>query len=351
MPPRGSEKVRSSISSRSPKPLRRCSVCDDDVAEPRAGRDVDLDLVELDVALLGDQRLVVVQARLLLRLAALRVLAHPVELGGDRLLARLLGALLLREAGLLLLEPARVVALVRDAARAVELEDPAGDVVEEVAIVGDRDDVPLYSARWRSSHATDSASRWFVGSSRSSRSGVASSSRHSATRRRSPPESFVTSASAGGRRSASIAYSTFVSRFHASAASIWAWRRGELVGGLVGVVGGELVEAVEQRARPRDAVLDVAAHVLGLVEVRLLLEQADGRVGREHRVAAEVGVAAGHDVQHRRLAGAVVAEDADLRAGQERERDVLEHRLVGRERLGEAVHLEDVLMGHGCVRG
>src|SRR5262249_25451833 len=38
------------------------------------------------------------------------------------------------------LEPARVVALVRIAAAAIELEDPAGDVVEEVAIVGDRDD-------------------------------------------------------------------------------------------------------------------------------------------------------------------------------------------------------------------
>ena len=44
------------------------------------------------------------------------------------------------EPGLLLLEPARVVALVGDAAAAVELEDPAGHVVEEVAIVGDGDD-------------------------------------------------------------------------------------------------------------------------------------------------------------------------------------------------------------------
>ena len=33
----------------------------------------------------------------------------------------------------------------------------------------------------------------------------------------------LTSASGGGRRSASIAYSSCVSRFHASAASIFAW--------------------------------------------------------------------------------------------------------------------------------
>src|SRR3954453_15863431 len=64
--------------------------------------------------------------------------------------------------------------------------------------------VPLYSARKRSSQATDSASRWFVGSSRSSRSGEERSSRQSATRRRSPPESVVTSRSPSGRRGASI---------------------------------------------------------------------------------------------------------------------------------------------------
>src|SRR5213083_30759 len=48
--------------------------------------------------------------------------------------------LLVGEPLLLLLEPGRVIALPRDAAAAVELEDPAGHVVEEVAIVGDRHD-------------------------------------------------------------------------------------------------------------------------------------------------------------------------------------------------------------------
>ncbi len=48
----------------------------------------------------------------------------------------------------------------------------------------------------------------------------------------------------------------------------------ELLGGLIGVVGGQLVEAVEQRLRLGDAVLDVALDVLGLVEVGLLLEHA-----------------------------------------------------------------------------
>jgi Protein of unknown function (DUF1602). len=80
--------------------------------------------------------------------------------------------------------------------------------------------VPAYSSRKCSSHSTDSASRWFVGSSRRSRSGCCRSSRASATRRFSPPESVLTSASSGGQRRASIAISTFRSTFHASAAVI-----------------------------------------------------------------------------------------------------------------------------------
>ena len=48
-----------------------------------------------------------------------------------------------------------------------------------------------------------------------------------------------------------------------------------LVGGLVGVVHRELVEAVEQRLRLGDAVLDVALDVLALVELGLLLEDPD----------------------------------------------------------------------------
>ena len=78
-----------------------------------------------------------------------------------------------------------------------------------------------------------------------------------------------------------------MSRFQASAASIFAWMRAELLGGLLGVVRGQLVEAVEQRLRLGDAVLDVAAHVLALVELRLLLEHPDAS-----RPGASCGLAA-----------------------------------------------------------
>ncbi len=120
----------------------------------------------------------------------------------------------------------------------------------------------------------------------------------------------------------------------------------ELLGGLLGVVGGQLVEAVEQRLGLGDAVLDVALDVLALVELRLLLEHPDGRARRERGLAAVLLIDPGHDPQQRRLARAVVAEHADLRARVERERDVVEHRLVRRVQLRQAVHREDVLGGH-----
>jgi hypothetical protein len=52
-----------------------------------------------------------------------------------------------------------------------------------------------------------------VGSSSSNKSGALSSRRHRATRRLSPPDKVVTEASAGGRRSASIACSSWAVEF------------------------------------------------------------------------------------------------------------------------------------------
>mmetsp|Transcript_16383 Transcript_16383/g.49106 ORF Transcript_16383/g.49106 Transcript_16383/m.49106 type:complete len:175 (-) Transcript_16383:298-822(-) len=80
--------------------------------------------------------------------------------------------------------------------------------------------VPRKSFRVLSNHATDSASRWLVGSSTSRTSGASSSTRASATRRRSPPDRFATRASPGGHRSASVARCTVRSSSHPLAASM-----------------------------------------------------------------------------------------------------------------------------------
>jgi hypothetical protein len=54
----------------------------------------------------------------------------------------------------------------------------------------------------------------------------------------------------------------------------------------------------------------------------------------------------GHDLQHGGLAGAVEAEQADLGAGEEGQRDVLDDLAFGGNDLADTQHRHDVL-GHG----
>ena len=61
---------------------------------------------------------------------------NPFLLAGQRALARFLLAAFLFEPLLLLNEPGGIIALIGYAAAAIELENPAGNIVEEISIVG-----------------------------------------------------------------------------------------------------------------------------------------------------------------------------------------------------------------------
>ena len=119
--------------------LREALCLDHEVAEARAGRDVDLDLVESHILLVGEELFVGAESRLRLGVARPRAHPHPFELAGEGAAACRFLLLLHGQTSLFLLEPGRVVPLEGNAAAAVELEDPAGDIVEEIAVVGDRD--------------------------------------------------------------------------------------------------------------------------------------------------------------------------------------------------------------------
>src|SRR5439155_7720596 len=107
------------------------------LAEPLRHRNDDLRGLRSLLVRLGQQFLIALVARLGFRLAGARRGGDPLLLARERLLVgRLLAAFLL-EPLLLLPEPGRVVALAGNAAAAVELEYPAGAVVEEIAVVGD----------------------------------------------------------------------------------------------------------------------------------------------------------------------------------------------------------------------
>src|SRR5882672_439188 len=121
-------------------PLAELVRVDHDVAEARTGRDADLELALAPLRLLREEALVGLDTRLALRLPRARRSLHPLELAGEGALPRRLLFLFVREPLALLVEPRAVVALVRDARALVELEDPARRVVEEVAVVRDRDD-------------------------------------------------------------------------------------------------------------------------------------------------------------------------------------------------------------------
>src|SRR5208337_3842204 len=113
--------------------LRQVLEVDDVLPEPLGHGNDDLrGRRRLLVALL-DELVIGLDARLRLRLTGFWRSRDPLAFLGQRPLARGVLAALLLEALLLLLEPRRVVALVGDAAAAVELENPARHVVEEVA--------------------------------------------------------------------------------------------------------------------------------------------------------------------------------------------------------------------------
>src|SRR5690606_28817675 len=80
---------------------------------------------------------------------------------------------------------------------------------------------------------------------------------------------------------------------------------------------------------------------------RLLRQVADLGAGLRTGLALEVLVDAGHDLEHGRLAGAVEAEQADLGAREEAQRDVLDDLPLRRDHLADPVHGVDVLRGHG----
>ena len=122
-------------------PLAQVPDVDDRIAQAGTGRDRDLQLASRlpGVGRLGEQPLVGGQPRLALRLASPGAHPHPRELAGERALPRV-GRLRLPGHPLeLLLEPARVVAGERDSPPPVQLEDPLGDVVEEVPVMRDGD--------------------------------------------------------------------------------------------------------------------------------------------------------------------------------------------------------------------
>src|SRR5690606_16944744 len=306
---------------------------DDGAAEARPRRD--LDLLEIELAGLlgfGGHLLVAAEPGLGLALASLGVRADPFELVPEALLELgVLAALHLHALGLLL-QVGGVVALVRVGAAAVELEDLLGDVVEEVPVVRDGDDGAgvVGEVAFEPQHGL--GVEVVGGLVEEQQVGLLEqelAQRHAAA---------LTAGEVGdgpvAGRAAQGVHGLFelgVELPGVGGVEILL-EASHLLHELVGVVGGhlrgDLVEAVELGLDGRDGLLDVLHDRLRLVQRRLLGQHADGGVGREPGLAVGDLVLPGHDPEQTGLAGAVGADHADLRTGEEVQGDVVEYDLV-----------------------
>ena len=312
MPPGGSLKVRSSISRRSPKPLLEALEIDHVLAEPLGHRNGDLRGLGLLLAGLLQQFLIALVARLGLGLARLGRGRDPFLLARQRALMRGVLAAFLREALLLLRQPGGVIALVGNALAAIEFENPARDVVEEVAVMGDDQDRAGIVAQmaFQPRH----------------RLGVEMVGRLVQQQQVGLVEQQLAQRDAAALAAGQFCHVGIVGRAAQRVHRLidlaveipqargldLVLQLGHLVGGLVGIVHRQLVVAIEDRLLLGDAFHHVLAHGLGRVELRLLLEIADARALGDPGLAVIFLVDAGHDPQQRRLAGAVDAEHADL---------------------------------------
>ena len=180
-----------------------------------------------------------------------------------------------REALLLLLEPRRSSCLPTECRAAIELEDPAGDVVEEVAVVRDRDD----RARVLLQEVLEPGDRLGVEVVRR-----LVEEQQVGRLQQQPAQRDAAALAAGqrrhvgvGRRQAQRVHRVLELRVEVPGAGgldrvLHARLLGEELVHLLGrhllaELRVDLVEARQQRARRRDALLDVAEHGLRRVEL------------------------------------------------------------------------------------
>ena len=255
-------------------------------------------------------------------------------------------AAFLFEPFLLLHQPRRVIPLVGNAAAAVELENPTGDVVEKIPIVGDDQN----GARIVAQVAFEPQHRLGVevvgGLVEQEKLGLFE---QEPAQRHPPPLAARELCHLGivGRAAQRVHRQIdFGVEIPQPLGLDLVLQLGHLVGGLVGIIRRQLVVAIDDRLLRRDALHDVLAHGFCRIELRLLLQVADARALRRPGLAGVLLVEAGHDAQQGRLAGAVDAEHADLGVGIELQVDVLQDFPVPRINLGETLHVINELTGH-----
>ena len=334
------------------EPLAQPLGIDDDVAKARACRNMDLGGVDLPAVVLGKHLFISVDPGLGFGLAGLRRGAHPVQLARQRLHAGILGLAFLQKTLLLLLQPTGIIALIGDAGAAVEFENPARHLVEEVAVVcdghhrsgkimkealqpGDRFRIEVVCRLVQKQHVRRAqqqlAQRNAALLATRQHGNVGIACRH-------------TKCVHGD-----LGLALEVPAVNGVDLLLKVGLLGDdlvhlVIGQLFGKSGADLVETIHQLLRLAKSGQNITGDIHAGVEFRLLRQITDlDAVGRPG-LAIELCIEPGHDLQQCRLAGAVQAEDTDLGTGKEGQADILQHFLAAGPDFGQAVHYIDVLV-------
>ena len=279
---------------------------------------------------------------------------YPLQLALEGLAAFALLLLLHRQAGGLLLQPGAVVALPGDAFAAVELENPAGHMVEEVAVVGDGDDGAFVLLQVLLEPIDTLGIEVVGGLVEQQDVGLlqeqAAEGHAAALATAEVLHQLVLVGAAEGVHSALellVEVPGIVSLEEFCKFSLTGDKFVEVgVGFGEGVV--HFVVLLEQVNGLLHGLLHHFLDGLGVVELGLLLEVADAVARREDHLALIVFVDTGDNLHQAGLAAAVEADDAYLGSVEEAQVYVFQNLAAGRNELAHADHREDNLfvVGH-----
>ena len=294
--------------------------------------------------------------RLRLGLTALGPLPDPFQLVLDRLLAAGFLAGFLLQALRLLLQIGGVVAFIGEIFPAIEFQDPADDIVEKIAVVGDHQHragiflemifQPFDTLGVKMvGRLVEQQDVRLLDQQAGQRDAALLTARQAFDRpvRRRAAQRLHRDFQLVVERPAIDRVDLFLERTHFlhQRVEICVLRR-------IRHDHADLVEAIELVRGFARAVLHILKNGLGGIELRLLRQIADADILARPGLAAIFLVDAGHDLDQRRLADAVGADDADLGTAIKLQIDTVEHRLGGAGKaLGHVLHDESILRGGG----
>ena len=314
------------------------------VAEARSRRNEQLVGLVALLVVVGVELFEASHTGLGLGLTPFRVLTNPLQLFLDGLATGSFGTGFLRQTGVLLLQPGGVVAFPRDTFAAVQLQDPARHVVEEVTVVGDGH----YSAFVVVQEALQPGYGFRI-----QVVGRFVQQQHVRLFQQQTAQCHTAALTTGEVldlgipcRQAQGIGRTLQLVFHVVAAlglddgfqlALFA---GQLVkvGIRVGVGRIDLVQTGHGAFHLANGLFDRFAYGLLRLQLRLLGQVADLDAGLRTGFPFDLGVDARHDAQQGRFTGAVQTQHADLGAREEAQGDVLENMTLGRHYLADPVH-------------